>query len=88
VTEHIQLLAEAGLLEVTIAPSGMGSKRISIAFVRRQTWEGHQFLQAARNEEVWQRTKRFVRDKGGAITLEMLKVLLLKTAAQHFGLSP
>jgi len=88
ITEHIQLLAERGLLDAAIAPSGFGSKRIATAFVRRLTWQGHEFLQNAKNEQVWERTKRFIKDKGGTVSFELFKDVLMRIASQHLGLSP
>jgi len=41
---------------------------------KRLTWAGHEFIEAARNDTVWQKTKTVVREKTGALTLEMLKL--------------
>ncbi len=86
VLEHVELLRERGLIEARIVRSGSGGGRIYTAHVERLTWEGHEFLQNARNEEVWQRAKTLVREKGGSISFELFKALLVKLAAQQFGL--
>jgi DNA-binding transcriptional ArsR family regulator len=63
--EHIELLADAGLVEARIQLSGMGGNRIYFASVTRLTHAGHSFLADARDERVWEKTKAFVKEKGG-----------------------
>lgn len=87
VLEHVELLADHGLLVAKIARSGMGSDRILTALIERLTWEGHQFLANARNEQAWARTKQMVRDKGGSVSFEVLKTLLSKAVLDLFGLA-
>ena len=87
VAEHVQLLAEAGLLEASIAPSGSGGRRIWKVSVKRLTWEGHQFLENARNDTVWAKTKTVVKEKGGSASFKIIKALLTAVTMQHFGLS-
>lgn len=84
--EHIELLNEAGLLEATLVPSGMGGQRYIYARVKRLTYAGHQFLADARNDSVWQKTVATVKEKGGSISVSVLTQLLAKMAAAHFGL--
>jgi predicted transcriptional regulator len=79
---HIMLLKEAGLIE---ARGTHGTSTTSWT-PTRLTWAGHEFLDAARNESVWNNTKEVVKDKGGAIPFEVLKDLLIKGAAAYFGL--
>lgn len=40
------------------------------------TWEGHEFLEAAREPSMWQAALRMFREKGAALTYEALKVVL------------
>ncbi len=51
ILEHVELLDEHGLIEARIKKAP-GSPRILAAFVVRLTWEGHEFLQNARNDRI------------------------------------
>jgi Hypothetical protein (DUF2513) len=89
VLEHLELLIEADLLEGTKHESGMGEDgRLLAVDVTRLTWEGHQFLANARNEQVWARTRAIVKEKGGAASFAVVKGLLTATALHLFGLTP
>jgi hypothetical protein len=70
VSYHIMLLVQAGYIEGEEAPDGWHSGSL--------TWQGHEFLDAARDESRWNKAKKIVMEKGGAITFEMLKQLLLE----------
>jgi hypothetical protein len=75
VSYHIHLLHEAGLIE------GWTSKTLNSplhAVANRLTWEGHDFLEAAKNDRVWKKAKKIAAEKGGGLTLEVLKQLLSK----------
>ena len=85
VLEYIELLADQGLVLAKVLKSGTGQRRIAAAHVERLTWAGHEFLSNAKNATVWEKTKAEGMVKGGAISFEILKSLLIKVAAQHFG---
>ncbi len=79
---HIMLLHEAGLLEginLSGCSNGLEWK------AKRLTWPGHEFLDAIRNETVWSKVKATVKEKGGAISFEVLKALAAKLALSVFG---
>lgn len=78
VLEHIELLHEAGLIEARLVRSGMGGARILTATVERLTWEGHDFLNKAREASTWKRAKSLVVSKGGPLTFDILKAVLTK----------
>jgi len=82
VSYHVMLLKEAGLLEAQNLSSSHGYEWKP----KRLTWAGHEFVDAAKNDTIWNRTKETVREKGGSITFDLLKNLLLKTASAFFGL--
>lgn len=44
------------------------------------TWQGHEFLDMARNDTIWKKAFDIIKDKGGNVTLEILKVLLPEIA--------
>ena len=78
VSYHIKLLDDAGLL----VGRDDGSAETFCWSAKALTWEGHEFLDAARQDTRWDRAKQFVREKGGALTLgalaEVLRRLVLK----------
>jgi Hypothetical protein (DUF2513) len=86
VLAHIDLLAEQDLINANIVQAGSGDKRIYAAYVKNLTWEGHQFLDNARNEEVWNRTKKIVKERGGSASFEIFKSLLTQVAMNLFKL--
>ena len=69
---HLLLLTEAGLIE-TIDVSSMDGVRF---IPMRLTWTGHEFLEAARNETLWQRAKSTVQSKTGGLAFDVLLAVL------------
>ena len=80
---HIMLLQEAGLIEATGTTYQSG--RIEWR-IKRLTWEGHEFLDAARNENRWNQAKKTIGEKGGSLTFDILKAVLAQLARQAVGL--
>lgn len=80
---HIMLLNEAGLVQAKGITSLNGKTRWNI---ERLTWQGHEFLDAARNENIWQKAKKLVQEKGGALTFDVAKAVLAQTALRQVGL--
>lgn len=69
-------MADGGLLEASDASSqdDFDWRPISL------TWEGHEFLDAARNNTVWRKVLQLVKDKGASVPFEVVKQLLLQGA--------
>jgi hypothetical protein len=80
VFEHLELLHEAGLIEARIVKSGMGGARVLAVMVERMTWEGHDFLNKARQSSTWKKAKDLVVSKGAPLTFDVLKAVLTKLA--------
>lgn len=70
ITHHIRLLDEAGLIDAEDLTNMSGSEWKA----KRLTWAGHEFIDAARSDAVWQKTKTTVREKTGVLTFEALKL--------------
>jgi hypothetical protein len=83
VSFHVVLLRDAGLVEAQDLTTMHGFD----VRPRRLTWAGHEFLEAAKNDTVWNKAKEIVKEKGGAIPFEVLKALLVKLTSSLFGLS-
>jgi hypothetical protein len=67
---HLSLLKEARLIECPGSQQPVGG---GINF-RRLTWEGHEFVDAVRDPEVWAKTKKGAEQVKG-FTLDLLKDL-------------
>jgi len=86
IMEHLELLMDRGLIQGTMHHGGMGQARNMAATVDRLTMSGHDFLNDARNDTVWRKTKSVIKDKGGTVSFEVLKVLVVQAAKAQFGI--
>lgn len=68
---HIRLLHDAGLIEADEIVPGQW-------WPERMTWSGHEFLDAARNEELWKETRTRVEKGTGAAPFSVFHELLLR----------
>jgi hypothetical protein len=82
---HVMLLGEAGLL-VAKELGDTGDTGWEGWVALKMTWEGHEFLDAIRNDTVWNKVKEVAKEKGGGLTFEVIKALALKFASSLFGL--
>ncbi len=78
-SERVKLLTEAELIESRVNP------REATLLPIRLTWQGHEFLNAAKNETIWQKTKKFVQEKGGSLTFDVAKAVLAQVALKQVG---
>jgi len=56
--------------------------------VERLTWSGHEFLNNARSDTQWKRAKDIVVAKGGAVSFEILKAVLVQVVKATFHIPP
>lgn len=75
---HVQLLHEAGFLEASDLTTTAGLDWRPI----RLTYEGHEFVEAARKETRWRKAKSLVLEKTGGLSLDVLKAVLVKLATE------
>lgn len=78
VSYHIMLLHEAGLIKALEI-----SKNVWMPI--RLTWDGHEFLETARDTKRWKQVKSTMKSVGG-FTLEIAKPLLLDLIKKQVGL--
>jgi hypothetical protein len=69
--KHVQLLAEAGLLDASCAPTFGGRTDY---YISRLTWEGHDFLPAAPNDTGWNNTNELA-TKQSSLPFDVIKTL-------------
>lgn len=76
---HAHLAADQGLLEAKFAPRDM------FVLFKRLTYDGHEFLDAARSDTVWAKAKEHVLQTTGTLTIEALKGGLALVMKQLIG---
>jgi Hypothetical protein (DUF2513) len=82
VTYHVMLLHEAGLIRAF----DFSSDEFPDWRPGYLTWEGHEFLNVARDGGRWNRAKSLVLEKGGGLVFEILKQVLIDQMKKHvFG---
>jgi len=74
ITYHLKLLWEAGLVDANDKTTTLKSGLSIVA--TGLTWEGHEFLDASRNEGNWNKAKNFLSNKVGTLTFEGIKATL------------
>lgn len=85
VNRHLELLEEAGYIEATPLRSAMPPYLMAV-HVERLTWDGHDFLEAARNETVWKKARERIKSFGGGVSFAVLKTILIEVAKEELGL--
>lgn len=80
---HLDLMIDAGLIdgEFTEYSGGIGD-----AYVRRLTWDGYDFLDNVRNEEVWAETRSTIGSKLGSASFDVVKAVASALALKALGL--
>jgi len=82
ISYHIMILAEAGLIEAEdLCSFGDFDYR-----AKRLTWDGHEFLDAARSDSLWERAKRETLKQTGGLAFDILKAALSRAAMQAIGM--
>lgn len=75
---QIHLMDQANLVNAEIIR--VGANEIADAEILEMTWNGHEFLDAAKNETIWKKTKELIKEHGGSVPFEVLQSLLKQVA--------
>ena len=78
---HVQLLNDAGLIQADELVPGQW-------WPERMTWTGHEFLDAARNDELWAKAKRQVQNKVGSAPFQLVHDLLIQMVQESLARKP
>ena len=81
---HLILLYEAGFIRAE--PELTKTGRIIKVHPFSLTWNGHEFLEAARNESAWNKAMKKVGSATGALSFSVLQALLISYAKQSVGI--
>lgn len=78
---HVKLLNQAGYLEAQHTSTRESEDWDPISL----TWLGHEFLDAARDNTIWNKTKSKIGEKLPSVTFDVLKRMLNLSIKQQFG---
>jgi hypothetical protein len=81
VSEHIELLIEAGYLEGKMLKYIGGCS----THISRLTWKGHDFVQASRDDTVWHKAKEKTKSSAASVTFEVFVELLKAISKSQLG---
>ena len=81
---HKRLLIEAGLAYGKALEDGEGKQKAVV--ITRLSWEGHEFLDAARNQSVWNKAKEKIAQVGASLAFPILKDLLAVLVKEQLGI--
>jgi hypothetical protein len=77
---HIMLLQDAGYIIASSGNKSYGPRP------QRLTNSGHDFISAASNPTLWDKTLKYSKEKGSAVTIAIFQALLIKGAEKMAGL--
>lgn len=72
IVNHVFLLSQNGMVEIIDCTSNIGRGFLA----KGLTWEGHDFLDKARNEKIWKKALAKFSNIGVTATIDLLKELL------------
>lgn len=77
---HVELMCNHDLVDGVVHRTGSG--RVGGGFVRALTWDGCDYLDAIRDDGVWAKTKKLVREAVGSTTMAVIKDAACMVATQ------
>jgi hypothetical protein len=81
---HKRLLIEAGLAHGRVMEKG-GGEPTSVA-ATRLSWEGHEFLDAARNQSLWNKANEIISRVSVSVTFPIVKEILTSLLKEQLGI--
>lgn len=82
VSYHIMIMEQADLLEAQVNKYLDGEVE---ALPKRLTWQGHEWLDLARNNTVWEKVKKKLEEKAVGVSFEIMKWLLAEGLKQFLS---
>ena len=81
---HVEILIGAGLVHGQMAKTlGPGPYNF---IAQRLTWDGHEFVNAIRNDTVWSRTKESFKESGISMTFDLVRRAATDIASSYLKL--
>jgi hypothetical protein len=81
---HMEMLISAGLVAGKISQS-LGA-RGDVIIISGLTWEGHEWIETVRRDDVWVSVKEILVEQGGAMTYELTKAVAGQLLRRRLGL--
>lgn len=75
---HASLLHEAKYIDAIVSKTSLGDSILPIHL----TWNGHEFLDEARDKTIWEKAKR-VTKKAGSTSVSVLRPILVRLGASE-----
>lgn len=82
ILDHMMMLVECGLAEGTVKLTGP----TTYGTINRLTFAGHDFIEAASNETIWNKAMQKVRDAGSSVSISTLSAVMQQLAKSALGL--
>jgi hypothetical protein len=82
VNYHLRLLQQDNLIDATVYKGDNNNHFAAIGL----TWKGHEFLDAARDDTVWNKAKAEVGEKVSSVPLTLLMEVLMRVARGMLGI--
>lgn len=79
---QLYLLKQSGLIDALDLTDSGGQN----FYVNSLTWEGHEFLDAARDNGIWEKAKSQLKEKISGISFDILKHILIDISKQQFSI--
>ena len=76
---HIELMQQKGLIDATVKRDWGGS--IIYATITGLTWDGQDFLDSMRDDRVWSRSRKAIKETVGSTTFDVIKKVCVEVAA-------
>jgi Hypothetical protein (DUF2513) len=88
VAYHVQLLIDAGLIEGRVLFENRDGRQIPVKYVIiRLTMAGHDFIDASRENKVWEKAKSTIKEKGVGWTVDIVKAVCIQIVKSHIGVA-
>ncbi len=87
ITYHVIQLKDAGYIDANILDE-MGSQLEMPYMVLNLTWNGHEFLDASRDETIWIQAKSKLSEVAGSAPINVVTSILTALIQVKLGLSP
>ncbi|MBO1064740.1 DUF2513 domain-containing protein [Anabaena sp. 54] len=84
IIEHIEIMIESKLLDGVVYKTSMVGCASFVVY--KITWEGHNFLEDARNDTIWKKVMAEAKDRGTSTSFVVINGLLTKAAQKFAGL--
>jgi len=74
ISYHIKILDEQGIITAT----DCSTSKDFMWHARSLTWDGHDYIEAIRDEAKWKKVKEWVKSTGKVLTIETIKLAIEK----------